>query len=87
MHKVSYVLTEIFCKNPLENYFGKQRSSGVRKDNPTLYDFGYTDNTIRNQKVFKPVATDNVCDERIHFEIGTELVQCCENTNKATLVS
>ena len=35
MHKVSYVLTERFCQDPLENYFGKQRSSGARKDNPS----------------------------------------------------
>ena len=53
MHKVSYVLTERFCQDPLGNYFGKQRSSGARKDNSSLYDFGYNDNTIRNQRVFK----------------------------------
>ena len=29
MHKVSYVLVERFCQDPLENYFGKQRSSGA----------------------------------------------------------
>ena len=34
MHKVSYVLTERFCQDPLENYFGKQSSSGARKDKP-----------------------------------------------------
>ena len=31
MYKVSYMLTEIFCQYPLEDYFGKQRSSGTRK--------------------------------------------------------
>ena len=76
IHKVSYVLTERFCQDPLENYFGKQRSSGARKDNPSLYDFGYNDNTIRNQKVFKPIATGNVRDEHISFEINTEPVPC-----------
>ena len=68
MHKAAYVLTERFCQDPLENYFSKQRSSGARKDNPSLYnfgyndnkdnssiyDFGYNDNTIRNQKEFQP---------------------------------
>ena len=29
MHKVSYVLTERFGQDPLENYFGKQCSSGA----------------------------------------------------------
>ena len=76
MHKVSYVLTERFSQDPLENYFGKQRSSGAREDNPPLYDFGYNDNTIRNQKVFQPIATSNVRDEHINFEIDKEPVPC-----------
>ena len=53
---VRYVLTERFCQDPLENYFGHQRSHGARKDNPSVRDFGYNDNTIRNQKVFRPIA-------------------------------
>ena len=47
-HEVSYVLTERFCQDPLENYFGHQRSLGARKDNPSLRDFGFKDNDIRN---------------------------------------
>ena len=31
-----YVLTERFCQDPLENYFGRQRFMGHRKDNPSL---------------------------------------------------
>ena len=38
---VPYVLTERFCQDPLENYFGRQRSMGARKDNPSIRDFGY----------------------------------------------
>jgi hypothetical protein len=53
---VSYVLTERFCQDPLENYFGQQRSIGKRKDNPSLFDFGFNDNTIRNQHIFHPIA-------------------------------
>ena len=75
MHKVSYVVTERLCQDPLENYFGKQSSSEARKDNPSLYDFDYNDNTIRKQKVFKPIATGNVRGEHINFEIDTESVQ------------
>ena len=55
-HEVNYVLTERFCQDPLENYFGHQRSAGARKDNPTIHDVGYNDNTIRNQKVYRPIA-------------------------------
>ena len=36
----SYVLTERFCQDPLENYFGRQRAMGCRKDNPNLRDCG-----------------------------------------------
>ena len=46
-----YILTERFCQDPLENYFGRQRAIGSRKDNPSMRDVGYNDNTIRNQKV------------------------------------
>ena len=55
-HNVKYVLTERFCQDPIENYFGHQRSLGACKDNPPLNDFGYNDNTIRNQKIFLPIA-------------------------------
>ena len=51
-HEVRYVLTERFSQDPLEKYFGHQHSIGGRKDNPTIRDFGYNDNSIRNQKVF-----------------------------------
>ena len=30
------------------------------KDNPSMVDFGYNNNAIRNQKHFKPIADGNV---------------------------
>eukprot|EP00112_Aurelia_sp_Birch-Aquarium-sp1_P018468 Seg4408.1 transcript_id=Seg4408.1/GoldUCD/mRNA.D3Y31 product="Transposable element P transposase" protein_id=Seg4408.1/GoldUCD/D3Y31 len=39
-HGIQYILTERFCQDPLENYFGRQRAIGQRKDNPTMRDFG-----------------------------------------------
>ena len=62
MHEVLYVLTE---------RFNKQHSSGAHKDNPSLYDFGYNDNTIEKQKVFKPIAAENLHDEQTNFETDT----------------
>ena len=47
-HQIKYVLTERFCQDPLEDYFGRQRSLGSGKDNPSMADFGYNDNAIRN---------------------------------------
>ena len=41
-HQVKYVLAERFCKDPLKNWFGRQRSLGSRRDNPSMADFGYS---------------------------------------------
>ena len=45
---VPYVLTERFCQDSLENYFGRQRSMGCRKDN-LLVISAIMINTIRTQ--------------------------------------
>ena len=52
---VPYVLTERFNQDPLENYFGRQRSMGMRKDNPSVRDFGFNDNTIRTARSARSV--------------------------------
>ena len=44
-------MRERFCKDPLENWFGRQRSLESRKDNPSTADFGHNNNAIRNQKL------------------------------------
>jgi len=46
---VNYVLTERFCQDDLENYFGRQRAIGHSQDNPRVIDVGYNDNTIKSQ--------------------------------------
>ena len=75
-HDVRYVLTERFCQDPLENYFGRQRSMGARKDNPSLRDFGFNDNTIRNQKVFRPITGNVGGADNAIVEISNEPVPC-----------
>ena len=57
-----YVLTERYCQDPPANWFCRQKSLGLRKDNPSMVDFGYTNNAMRNQKHFKPIANGNVAD-------------------------
>ena len=47
---VEFVLSERFCQDPLEEYFGNQRKFGRCSDNPDLQNFGCNDNTIRIQK-------------------------------------
>lgn len=47
---MSYVFTQRFNQDLLEEYFGRQRSLGRRNDNPTVQQFGYQANTIRIQR-------------------------------------
>ena len=61
-HQVAYVLTECFCQVSLENCFCRQRSIGLRKNNPSMADFGYNNNAISNQNIFKPIVHINVAD-------------------------
>ena len=58
-----YILSECFCQDPLENWFGGQRSLGSRKNNPSMVDSEYKNNAIRNQKHFKTIANGNVADK------------------------
>ena len=61
MHgEVSYVLSEKFCQDSLENYFGKQRAVRGRHDNPTVRDAGYNDNLIKSQFSIRPIVGSNV---------------------------
>ena len=55
-------MAERFCQYPVENWFIRQRSLGLRKDNPSMVDFGYNNNAISNQKHFKSISNGNVDD-------------------------
>ena len=50
-----YLLTERFCQDVVEEYFGRQRSQGRLSDNPNLYQFGYNDNAMRVHCIITPV--------------------------------
>ena len=79
-HNVQYVFTESLCQDPLENYFGRQRSLGRRRDNPNIRTFGCQDNTIRTSKMFKLIASGNSRDDfQQPFNICTEPVPCRKN--------
>ena len=54
---VQYVLSERFCQDDLENYFGRQRACyWLSSNNPTIRDVGYKDNTIKTQVSVHPIA-------------------------------
>ena len=76
-------MTERFCQDPLENYFGQQRAIGARKDNPRIHDFGFNNNSIRNQKIFRPIA-GNVCggQDIDMVDFTKEALPCCKKPKK-----
>lgn len=41
---VQYILSEKFCQDPVESFFGKQRAQGGRNENPNAKQF--MDNTV-----------------------------------------
>ena len=47
---MEFVLTERFCQDRVEEYFGNQRKLGRRSDNPDIRMFGYNNDTIRIQR-------------------------------------
>lgn len=53
---MEYVLTELFYKDPVEEYVGSQRKLGRRNGNQEIRTFGYIDNTIRIQR---PISREN----------------------------
>ena len=55
-----YVLTERFCQDVLEEYFGCQRGLQRRADNPSIKEFGYNANAIAIQGQLAPVIQGNV---------------------------
>ena len=68
-YQVKYVLTERFCQGPLENFFGRKRSKGRRKDNPNLRTFGYEDNALHNSKISRPISSNSRKDEEQNIEV------------------
>lgn len=49
-----FVLTERFCQDDVEEYFGFQRAQGQRSDNPTAAEFGYNDLRIATLRDIAP---------------------------------
>ena len=75
-------MSNIFCQDPLENYFGQKRAIGARKDNPSIRDFGFNDNSIRNQKIFQPIA-GNICGQDIDMiKFTNKALPCHKNPKK-----
>ena len=68
----SYVLTERFMQDVLEEYFGYQRARGRRADNPTALEFGYNDITINMQRTIKPKGNVHGQNQEHWVEVSDE---------------
>ena len=53
---ISFVLTETFNQDCVEDNFGRYRGLGRWNENPSLFQFGYNSNTIRMQRSVVPVT-------------------------------
>ena len=88
---MDFLLTERFCQDPAEEYFGKQRKLGRPNDNPDIHPFGYNGNTIRIQRTVscqsgntrgrkdKQKAWENMTDAKLPSRKETTLnsiIQC-----------
>lgn len=74
---VEFVLTERFCQDQVEEYFGNQRKLGRRCDNPDLHVFGYNTNVLHIQRSVsctsgntkgrrdKSKASENVVEDKL----------------------
>ena len=56
---------------------------GARKDNPSLRDFGFNENAIRNQKVFRQIAANvRGGQDQSNTEFSFESVPCRKKAKK-----
>ena len=59
---------QVLSESVSSYYFGRQRSLGHRKDNPSLRDIGYNDNTIRTTKLFQPITGNCYNDDSMKLK-------------------
>ena len=57
--RFSYVLTEQFMQDVIEDYFGHQQTQQGRSDNPTAEQFGYNDLAIAVKRDIAPSVSGN----------------------------
>ena len=85
---MEFVLTERFCQDPVEEYFGSQRKLGRRSDNPDIRTFEYNSNTIRIQRTVSCQSgnTRGRKDKRRSWEQVTDAKLPCRKKQKVRAV-
>ena len=82
---MDFVLTERFCQDPVEEYFGHQRQLCKRNDNPDIRMFGNNANTLRIQYSVS-VQSGNTRGRRDKSKaweaVSEEKLPCCKAIHK-----
>ena len=77
----TYILSEVFCQDPLERYFSQQRHRGGSNDNPTVQQFRQNSQILmQQQQVRCELKTMNV--EPAHAECSQVLFQSLQSLPK-----
>ena len=71
-----YLLTEVFCQDPLERYFSKQRHRGGGNDNPTVEQFRHNSAIMHHRQLIGcELKTMNVLPEQIDADAVNDYTQ------------
>lgn len=65
---VKFLLSERFCQDPLEAFFGQQRRIGGRNDNPTVQQFCTSTASLRIQRSVAMAPLRGNCRRRSHSD-------------------
>ena len=68
------VFSERFNQDPLESFFGKQRSHGGHWDNPTVKDFVYNTTSLRRQGALAKDPIRGNCRRRVRDSKQADLI-------------
>ena len=74
---IKYILSERFCQDVVEEYFGHQRKLGRRSDNPDIVQFGYNDNALRIQRYTSRITGNTrgrYCNKKTWEEVSNDPV-------------
>ncbi|KAK7112467.1 hypothetical protein V1264_011920 [Littorina saxatilis] len=65
---VSFILSNKFCQDPIEEHFGRHRAMKRTAENPSLYEFGHQENSILLQRQLALIITPRGNSRGAHHE-------------------
>ena len=74
---VQYILSEKFCQDPVESFFGKQRAQGGRNENPNAMQFLHNTVSLRVQGSMALEPARGNCRKRGRSDSNADIVDGC----------